>query len=78
MSRKGHPRVFTITRGKKRKTRVRIGVVLPILYLAYLLLAMSAGIWINGHYYALEKAFYARLRAEPMAVTTPIKGEQDE
>jgi hypothetical protein len=71
-------RVFTITKGKKRKTKIRIGLGLPILYIAYLLLGLIFGIQVNGNYYAREKAFYARLRAEPMAGTTPVKGERDE
>ena len=71
-------RIVTTRRGRKRKTKVGIGFVLPLLYVAYLLLGMFAGIWINGHYYAIEKAFYVRLRSEPPAVTTPEDGEKSE
>ena len=70
-------RMLRITKGKKRKTKVRIGIVLPILYIAYLLVGLIFGIWVNGRYYALEKAFYARQRAE-LPLATPLDGEQKE
>ena len=69
-------RLVTITRGKKRKTKVRIGLALPMFYIAYLLVGLILGIWINGHYYAIEKAFYARQRAEPPLVAAPFDEEQ--
>ena len=58
-------RSVTTKRGKKRKTKVRIGIVLPVLFVVYLLLAMIAGIWINGHFYALEK-LYERAQGPPV------------
>jgi hypothetical protein len=70
-------RIMTITKGKKRKTKVRVGFLLPILYIAYLLVGMIFGIWVNGHYYALEKAFYAR-RAELPPLSTPVDVDQKE
>ena len=71
-------KVLTITKGKKRKTKVRIGLVLPLLYIAYLLVGLMFGIWVNGHYYALEKAFYARQRAETAPAAAPLDSEQKE
>ncbi len=69
-------RVVTTKRGKKRKTKVRIGLVLPLLYIAYLLLGLIFGLWVNGHEYALERAFYARL-AEPPPSTTPTDDQKE-
>jgi len=70
-------RIVTSTRGKKRKAKTRLGALLPILFIAYLLIGMFLGIWINGYFYALEKAFYARQRAEPppKAPLNPLNGE---
>ena len=75
---KTRQRFVTITRGKKRKTKVRIGFALPMFYIAYLLVGLILGIWINGHYYAIEKEFYARQRVEPPPVAAPLYDEQKE
>jgi len=69
-------RVVTTKRGKKRKTKVRMGLLIPMLYFAYLVVGMIFGIWVNGHEYAVEKAFYARL-AEPPLSRTPTDDNKE-
>jgi hypothetical protein len=63
-------RVVTITRGKLRRSKIRIGPGPALFFVAFCLLGMTAGICINSHYYALRKV-HVVLPSEQAPTATP-------
>jgi hypothetical protein len=60
MTKKARARFFTMTKGKKRKTNVRIGIGPPLFFIGFCLIALAAGICINSRYYEMAKTHTTR------------------
>jgi hypothetical protein len=63
-------RVVTITKGKLRRSKTRIGLRPPLFFVLFCLLGMIAGICVNNHYYALRKT-HVGVGGEHLLTATP-------
>ena len=75
MGRTVRRRIFVITKGRKRRTKLRMTAGPPLFYAALCVLGAAAGIWINGHYYERAKIYFERAK---IFTARPLDGQDKE